>query len=171
MGFTFARPAATDNTAVAGYEASIDGGVNYSLIGNVLTLSETRLAPSTLYNLRIRAVNAAGNKATPLSATATTTAAALTAVRSISVPLQSAGVPAANLSGLTWALFDKPTPGAPQAPVAKGSNAGTNAAGMLSLSLPGSALLAGGTGYLHVSDTNGTTSYAARAFSGPVQVQ
>lgn len=71
-GFTLSWSAGSDNTAVTGYEVSIDGGTSYTNIGNVLTVTETGLTASTLYNNKVRAYDAAGNQAIPLSATATT---------------------------------------------------------------------------------------------------
>ena len=71
-------PAATDDVAVTGYEVSIDNGATYTNIGNVLTITETVLAPATPYYVKVRAYDAAGNRAIPLSATATTLAAAVT---------------------------------------------------------------------------------------------
>lgn len=76
--FTLSWPAATDNVAVTGYEVSIDGGTTYTPVSNVLTISETGLTASTAYAVRVRAYDAANNKATPLSLTVTTAAAGST---------------------------------------------------------------------------------------------
>lgn len=73
-GFTLAWPAASDNEAVANYEVDSGGGA-YASAGNVLTIPVAGKAAATSYNVRVRAVDAAGNPATPLTATATTTAA------------------------------------------------------------------------------------------------
>ena len=67
-------PAATDNVAVTGYELSIDNGATYTNIGNVLTITKTGLVSATPYYVKVRAVDAAGNKSLPLSGTATTLA-------------------------------------------------------------------------------------------------
>lgn len=76
-GFTLSVGAATDAVGVAGYEYSIDGGTNYTTIANAArTVTVTGRAASTSHPIRMRAFDAAGNRATPLSATATTTAAA-----------------------------------------------------------------------------------------------
>jgi hypothetical protein len=76
-GFTLACDAATDAVGVAGYEYSIDGGTNYVAIANAArTVVVTGRSASTSHPVRMRAFDAAGNRATPLSATATTTAAA-----------------------------------------------------------------------------------------------
>lgn len=76
-GFTLACDAATDAIGVAGYEYSIDGGTNYTTIANAArTVTVAGRAAATTHAVRMRAFDAAGNRATPLSATATTTAAA-----------------------------------------------------------------------------------------------
>jgi hypothetical protein len=76
-GFTLACDAATDAVGVAGYEYSIDGGTNYVVIANAArTVVVTGRSASTSHPVRMRAFDAAGNRATPLSATATTMAAA-----------------------------------------------------------------------------------------------
>lgn len=76
--------------------------------------------------------------------------------------------PAANVTGLRWAFFDQPTPDALASPTAKGSNASTNASGLLSLSIAGTALPPGGTGWLVVSNSNGSAAGTHSAFAGPV---
>jgi hypothetical protein len=77
-GYTMAWTAGTDNVAVTGYEISTDGGTTYTGVGNVLTRDVTGAAASTLYNLRVRAFDAAGNRSNALSATVTTSAGATT---------------------------------------------------------------------------------------------
>lgn len=79
-GFTLNWDAASDNVAVAGYEYSIDNGGTWTAIGNVLTKAVTGLTASTAYNTKVRAFDAAGNKATPLSLTVTTSASSDTTV-------------------------------------------------------------------------------------------
>ena len=66
-------PAATDNVAIIGYEISINNGATYTNLGNVLTTTQTGLGQGTPYYVKVRAYDAAGNRAIPLSATATTT--------------------------------------------------------------------------------------------------
>lgn len=76
-GYTLTWPAATDNTAVTGYEYSTNGGTNYIDVGNVLTTNVTGLSAATQYANRVRAYDAAGNRATtPLSLNVTTSAVA-----------------------------------------------------------------------------------------------
>lgn len=70
-GFTLSWQAATDNIGVIGYELSINGAT-YAALGNVLTTTTTGLQASTSYDLRLRAMDAAGNRATPLATTVTT---------------------------------------------------------------------------------------------------
>lgn len=76
-GYVMSWPAASDNVAVTGYETSTDGGATWLDAGNVLTRTVSGVAASTAFNLRVRAYDAAGNRAaTPLSATVTTSAVA-----------------------------------------------------------------------------------------------
>lgn len=72
-GYTASWPAASDNVAVVSYEFDPGTGT-YTNIGNVLTYTVAGESPSTTYNGHVRAVDAAGNKATPLAFSATTTA-------------------------------------------------------------------------------------------------
>jgi chitodextrinase len=59
-------PAGSDNVAVVGYDVSSNGGSSYTQLGNVLTHTFTGLAPSTAYQLRVRARDAAGNLSAPV---------------------------------------------------------------------------------------------------------
>ena len=74
-GFTLAWPPATDAVGVAGYEVD-NGSGTYASVGTALTLAVTGKAAATGHAVRVRAKDAAGNYATPLTATATTLAAA-----------------------------------------------------------------------------------------------
>lgn len=79
-GFTLTWPAASDNVGVAGYELD-DGSGSYSSVGNVLTKVVAGKTASTAYSIKVRAFDAAGNRAvTPLAATATTAAGPVTIV-------------------------------------------------------------------------------------------
>jgi hypothetical protein len=72
-GFTLACGVATDAVGVAGYEYSIDGGTSYSVIANAARSVVVSGRPaSTVHQVRMRAFDAAGNRATPLSASLTT---------------------------------------------------------------------------------------------------
>lgn len=73
-GAALSWPAATDVVGVAGYEYSIDGGANYSNVGNARTVTVSGRAASTEHQVRVRAYDAAGNRATPLSTSFTTLA-------------------------------------------------------------------------------------------------
>jgi chitodextrinase len=75
-GYRMNWPAGADNVAVTGYETSTDGSTTYSDAGNVLNRTIAGATAATLYNLRVRAYDAAGNRSAPLSATVTTSAAA-----------------------------------------------------------------------------------------------
>lgn len=95
-------------------------------------------------------------------------------VPSISVILtDAANAPIANLTGLLWAWWDVSTLNTQTSPAIKGSGASTNAAGVFSVTtLTGSALSAGGVGWLEVTNSDGTVSQApvAKVAAGPIQV-
>lgn len=75
-GFTATWTSGSDNVGVLGYEISIDTGTpSYTQIGSTLTYTATGLFSATLYNIRVRAFDAAGNRAVPLVTTATTSVA------------------------------------------------------------------------------------------------
>jgi len=72
-GATLACPAATDAVGVAGYECSIDGGTSYSVIANAgRSVAVSGRPAGTAHSVRMRAFDAAGNRATPLSTSFTT---------------------------------------------------------------------------------------------------
>jgi hypothetical protein len=75
-GFTTSWQAASDNIGVVGYEISVDFGTPaYFPLTNVLTSPKSGLIESTLYNVRVRAFDAAGNRSAPLTTTVTTASA------------------------------------------------------------------------------------------------
>jgi len=66
-GATLSCPAATDAVGVAGYEYSIDGGANYTVIANAArSVAVSGRPASTVHSVRMRAFDVAGNRATPL---------------------------------------------------------------------------------------------------------
>ncbi|MBD8725769.1 hypothetical protein IFT43_20605 [Oxalobacteraceae sp. CFBP 13708] len=72
-GAALSCPAATDAVGVAGYEYSIDGGTSYTVIANAARSVTVSGRPTgTAHAVRMRAFDAAGNRATPLSASFTT---------------------------------------------------------------------------------------------------
>jgi hypothetical protein len=75
-GFTMTYSAGSDNVGVSRYEVSTDGGTSWINNGTNLSYSKTDAVASTLYNLRVRCFDAAGNVSNVLSATVTTSAAA-----------------------------------------------------------------------------------------------
>lgn len=169
-GAHVAWQAATDNVGVTGYEISVDTGTPaWVAIGNVLGTDITGKTAGTPYTVRLRAVDAAGNKATPITAPLTTTAPP--PVYSASFTLNAPdGTAAANLSGLRWAWFDQATPDLFTAPVDKGTVEATDASGVLQVSLPHSSLQPGAVGWLIVTDSTGNPLLGHSAFSGPLTV-
>jgi len=74
-GATLSCSAATDAVGVAGYEYSIDGGASYTVIPNAARSVVVSGRPAgTAHAVRMRAFDAAGNRAAPLSASFTTLA-------------------------------------------------------------------------------------------------
>jgi hypothetical protein len=138
-----------------------------------VVLSFPGLTPSTAY--KYSAVQR--DSATPTnnlsnvltSASATTNAPS----RFATVTLTTNGAtPAASLTGLRWAWWDAAPPNLATAPLASGTGATTDAAGLFSATLTGlTALAAGQTGTLLVFTSNGTPgSTANMAYCAPVVV-
>ncbi len=61
---TISWPTGSDDTAVTSYERSLNGG-SYVDVGNVTSENLSGLTPATLYNVSVRAKDAAGNVSTP----------------------------------------------------------------------------------------------------------
>lgn len=171
-GFTFSYAAATDNVAITGYEVSVDTGVaSYANVGNVLSVAKVNLASSTLYNIRVRAFDAAGNRSNVLTTTATTLAAQSLASSLTLTFKNRAGVVQASLTGMKWAFFDASTPDGLGAPSAKGTGATTNSSGILVLNVTGTQLVPGATGWLVFSNSDGTATQGNLiSFAGPCVV-
>jgi hypothetical protein len=167
--------AGTDNIGVVAYEFSQDDGATWVDIGNTLSKQLTSLAPSTLYKLRVRAVDPGDNRSNELTAQDTTlpassggpTPGARTVTLSLFTPADAS---AANLSGLRWAWFDQVTPDLFVAPTDKGTLETTDAGGTLTIPLPNSQLAVGAVGWLIVTDSSGNPATLHNAFSGPVVV-
>lgn len=146
-GFTFSWPAATDNVAVTGYEVSTNGGTSWTSVGNVLTRTETGKTASTAYQLRVRALDAAGNASTPLSATVTTSAASGGGAAGMltTQPFKNGiGQVLANLSSLTVAVLSIPA----LASVKTFSSQTTNGSGVNTIN---DAAITPGAKYAHVT--------------------
>lgn len=79
------------------------------------------------------------------------------------------GTARANLSGLKWAFFDQTTAGALGVTADSGTNATTDASGVLTLTVY-TTLASSATGWLVLSDSAGSAATASNAFSGPVTV-
>jgi hypothetical protein len=94
-------------------------------------------------------------------------------VTKIVLPLTTDGVtPVADMSGLQYAWFDQPLPQNFATPKLKGNN-GAIVNSVFNLDLTGSAVTAGNSGYLVLTNTTGdpAQSPAALVFSGPVKAQ
>jgi hypothetical protein len=90
-------PAGSDNVGIAGYDVSSNGGTSYTQLGNVLTHTFMSLSASTLYQLRVRARDAAGNLSTPVLSASQSTNGAATAT--LTHPLtNNSNTPLANVT-------------------------------------------------------------------------
>jgi hypothetical protein len=169
---TFTAAATGTPTPAVQWERSTNGGGSWSPVSGA---TSTSYAPTTTVTSGIanngdqfRAVfTNTGGSATTTAATLTVNAAAL----SVTITLTTDGTtPAASLTGLKWAFFDQVTPDLFLAPVAKGAVETTNASGVLVIPITGTSLIAGQTGWLTITNSNGSASEspAHKAFSGPV---
>lgn len=99
-------------------------------------------------------------------------AVVLATTRTVTLTLTSDGTAVVpGLTGLRWAWFDQAQPDAWAAPTDQGAVESTDGSGVLAISVR-SALAPGATGWLVVTNSDGTAaqSPSARAFSGPVVV-
>ncbi len=80
--------------------------------------------------------------------------------------------PRASLSSLKWAFWDYTTPDQISAlPTAKGTLESTDASGVCTLDITGTALSAGQTGWLTITNSDGTYNNTSHlVFAGPVRV-
>lgn len=135
---------------------------NDDAVGRVIPLSAdvtlpgggtVNLAAEPIY---ARAVGEVSTLATTVSKTLTT----------------DGSTPAAILTGLKWAFFDQATPDALLAPVVKGTAGSTDASGVFTASIAGTALAVGATGWLLVTNSDGTVTQSGgcKGFSGPAVV-
>ena len=101
-GFTLTWSAATDNVGVTAYEVSTNGGASYTNIGNVLTWTASGLTANTPYSCSLRAIDAAGNRASPaLTLTVTTSASSDTTAPTMSGAITASSI-TQNSYTLTW---------------------------------------------------------------------
>lgn len=96
-GYNLSWPTGTDNTGVAGYEYSLNGGTSWTDNGNVTTKAITGRTPESTDQVQVRAYDAAGNKSTPPLSTSVT----LLAGPDVTAPLLTD--PTAYASGPTTA--------------------------------------------------------------------
>lgn len=66
-GYTVTGYTATDDVGVTSFERSLDGGTTWASIALAASFPVTSRTPGTTDNVRVRALDAAGNPATPLS--------------------------------------------------------------------------------------------------------
>lgn len=163
-GVDLSWPAASDNIAVTQYRWRANGG-SWNVLGNVTSTSPSGLTRGTAYTFDVQAGDAADNWSSSLSASTTTKQAyAQVTLQNVSAVVQS------GLTGLKWAWFDQTTPDALTSAVDKGTGETTDGFGVLAIPLPNSAKTSGQTGWLIVSDSDGTAAMQHKAFCGPVDV-
>lgn len=93
--------------------------------------------------------------------------------RKVSINIvDSSGNPVPNLTDLKWAFFDQPTPNLFTAPSQVGSTGTTDATGKFVVALTNTSLSVGGTGWLSISNSDGTSGQnpASKGFGAPVVV-
>lgn len=167
---------ATGNSAGTGGTGPTDTGFNaiHAAIANVGATNQYVLAVADMngtfstsvhYQTSTEIDNIAGVAYTAMTAGSYATTAKIRLV-------DANGNVLAGLTGLKWAFFDQVMPSALSAPVAKGAEGATDASGYLNVSILGTTLAPGATGWFIVSDSDGTTTQSppARAFCSPVAV-
>ena len=108
---------ALDNVGVVSYEVSINGGTSYMDVSSARQYQMSGLTASTTYQVRVRAVDAAGNRSVPLSLAVTTNAATVTPpaganfTRSISRTITVKTAPRSFTGGSYWSLSNPKRPG------------------------------------------------------------
>jgi hypothetical protein len=108
-GLVVSWQAGSDNVGVTGYEVSADTGVaSYVPVGLFLTKVVSGLNPSTTYTIRVRAFDAAGNRSTALTTSATTavqptgTAVVVVAKQSINLAVETLAALSTGISTLSY---------------------------------------------------------------------
>lgn len=167
-------------TATFSVAASGSGTLTYQWQRNGTNISGATSASYSLTNAQtldsgaqFRCVVTGDTSPPATSSAATLTVTAATATQVIVSLTTDGTTPAANLSGLKWAYWDQITPDLMStAPVARGSTGSTNPSGVFTASIVGTVRAVGQTGFLVVTNSDGTTTQGAtlRAFASPVQV-
>jgi hypothetical protein len=98
--YSLAWPAGTDDVAVAGYEVSVDGGSNWSSVGNTLSANVSSRTPGSTDQVRVRARDAAGNASSPSLSVAVT----LPGGADVTAPVMSGSIAVSALTTTSYAL-------------------------------------------------------------------
>jgi chitodextrinase len=150
-GFTITWPAGSDNVSLTGYEYSINAGSTYTAVGNVLTTNVTGLTNTTLYPVRVRAIDSSGNRSTPaLSADVTTASPALGTITTIACANRAKTL-WASLTGVTVVVFNLAL-----APIVTKTSQSINSSGILTVT--DAAIVAGTSYWIAVFLANGTSA-------------
>lgn len=161
----FTAPASDGGSAITSYLAtstpgSLTGSINQAGSG---TVTVNGLTNGVSYTFKVHAVNpigagadsAASNSVTPTSPNP---------IPHVIITLNNA----ANLSNLKGAWFDQITPDLFQTPTDVSTTLSTNASGVLDWHLTFTAKSGGATGWLVLSNSDGTVNGTDKKFSGPV---
>lgn len=107
--YTISGWGATDNVGVTGYELSLNGGTSYTGIGNVTTYNVTGRSAGATDQVRVRALDAAGNPSTALSAAVTLAAAVSGSITTPVLKLANKQVIPPLTGGWSVAVFNATT--------------------------------------------------------------
>jgi len=97
-GFNTSWTAGSDNVGVTAYEHSIDGGATYTAVGNVLTRTVSGLVANTTYQVRVRALDAAGNRSAALSLAVSTESDAVVVPGDTTAPTMNGAITISNIT-------------------------------------------------------------------------
>jgi hypothetical protein len=167
--FTVAANGVITGTVVVTPNDSSDGGAftptSVSLSSGTPSATFTYTPAST--GAKTVAVTNNGSLTNPSAITYTVSTGT---TRTVTINLVDvAGAAVASLTGLKWAFFANVTPDLFVAPEAKGAVETTDASGVNVISFT-SALAPGATGWLTITDSDGSATTIHKAFSGPVVV-
>lgn len=174
VAFSWGSPALSSYFSGAGTYAVQSGNLGalgLSLDANTGVISGATPIAGT-QAIVIRKTAASGSPATAdTNSFNITISAALATSLALTLYGEDGTTPEANRTGLNWAFYDEPTPDLFTSPSAQGSGASTNGSGVVTLDISGTSLAPGATGWLTISNSDGTVqSDGDLDFSGPAVV-
>lgn len=133
---TITWPAATDNVGVTRYEYSVNGGTSYTNAGTALSAALTGLTGSTTYQLRVRALDAAGNTSAVIQGSLITAVPPDVTAPTLAGAIQASSV-TSNGAVITWPAATDNVGVARYEYSTNGGTSYTNAGTALSVTLTG----------------------------------